>query len=296
MRPLPGTRSLTTIATLPQLELPSGPEDHPERPMMRILHLNLNHCEAAQDLLCDTISKHHIDRIGRASLTAEDMASEPPVRQSPAHVMPRFQGKSRRRRSRCAGGRPRSLDLRRSVCGLADSSRDREAGQDGENPHARNYASQDHLLRVAINTRQASGCWRQHCDEVNSDVWGKPIQIAMSRLRCPATKQRHAPLSWCAARWRLCSRVSERAPPCNLLASIGGAYNTVHTWRTQRSPSVEESKSCLAPGPDGIYANQRAKSLVAVLPEHSSCGWPRLVWRLTYFHLRERQSWSGRGA
>ncbi|CAB0043883.1 unnamed protein product, partial [Trichogramma brassicae] len=43
------------------LELPSGPEDHPGPPMMRILQLNLNHCEAAQDLLCDAISKLRID-------------------------------------------------------------------------------------------------------------------------------------------------------------------------------------------------------------------------------------------
>ncbi|CAB0039557.1 unnamed protein product [Trichogramma brassicae] len=43
------------------LELPSGPEYHPGPPMMRILQLNLNHCEAAQDLLCDTISKLRID-------------------------------------------------------------------------------------------------------------------------------------------------------------------------------------------------------------------------------------------
>ncbi|CAB0040699.1 unnamed protein product [Trichogramma brassicae] len=34
---------------------------HPGPPMMRILQLNLNHCEAAQDLLCDTISKLRID-------------------------------------------------------------------------------------------------------------------------------------------------------------------------------------------------------------------------------------------
>ncbi|CAB0041535.1 unnamed protein product, partial [Trichogramma brassicae] len=43
------------------LELPSGPEDHPGPPMMRILQLNLNHCEAAQDLFCDTISELRID-------------------------------------------------------------------------------------------------------------------------------------------------------------------------------------------------------------------------------------------
>uniref|UniRef100_A0ABD2W2F1 Uncharacterized protein n=1 Tax=Trichogramma kaykai TaxID=54128 RepID=A0ABD2W2F1_9HYME len=41
--------------------MPSCTEDHPSPPMMRILQLNLNHCEAAQDLLCDTISKLRID-------------------------------------------------------------------------------------------------------------------------------------------------------------------------------------------------------------------------------------------
>ncbi|CAB0030801.1 unnamed protein product [Trichogramma brassicae] len=43
------------------LELPPFTEDHSGPPMMRILQLNLNHCEAAQDLLCDTISKLRID-------------------------------------------------------------------------------------------------------------------------------------------------------------------------------------------------------------------------------------------
>ncbi|CAB0039239.1 unnamed protein product [Trichogramma brassicae] len=36
-------------------------QHHPGPPMMRILQLNLNHCEAAQDLLCDTISELRID-------------------------------------------------------------------------------------------------------------------------------------------------------------------------------------------------------------------------------------------
>uniref|UniRef100_A0ABD2W9Q0 Reverse transcriptase domain-containing protein n=1 Tax=Trichogramma kaykai TaxID=54128 RepID=A0ABD2W9Q0_9HYME len=43
------------------LGLPSGTEGHPDPRMMRVLQLNLNHCEAAQDLLCDTISKLRID-------------------------------------------------------------------------------------------------------------------------------------------------------------------------------------------------------------------------------------------
>ncbi|CAB0043534.1 unnamed protein product [Trichogramma brassicae] len=48
---------LTTIVTRPQASsCPLAREDHPGPPMMRILQLNLNHCEAAQDLLCDIIS------------------------------------------------------------------------------------------------------------------------------------------------------------------------------------------------------------------------------------------------
>ncbi|CAB0032738.1 unnamed protein product [Trichogramma brassicae] len=43
------------------LELLSCTENHSGPPMIRILQLNLNHCKAAQDLLCDTISKLHID-------------------------------------------------------------------------------------------------------------------------------------------------------------------------------------------------------------------------------------------
>ncbi|CAB0044681.1 unnamed protein product, partial [Trichogramma brassicae] len=54
---------LTTIVTgVHKLELSSCTDgDHSGPPMMRILQLNLNHCEAAQDLLCDTISKLRID-------------------------------------------------------------------------------------------------------------------------------------------------------------------------------------------------------------------------------------------
>ncbi|CAB0040882.1 unnamed protein product, partial [Trichogramma brassicae] len=55
------TRSRRPSSRDHKLELPSVPEDHPGPPMMRILQLNLNHCEAAQDLLCDTISKLRID-------------------------------------------------------------------------------------------------------------------------------------------------------------------------------------------------------------------------------------------
>ncbi|CAB0040024.1 unnamed protein product [Trichogramma brassicae] len=52
---------LTTIVTRPQARAALWPRRSPGPPMMRILQLNLNHCEAAQDLLCDAISKLRID-------------------------------------------------------------------------------------------------------------------------------------------------------------------------------------------------------------------------------------------
>ncbi|CAB0041985.1 unnamed protein product, partial [Trichogramma brassicae] len=42
-------------------DLPSCPEDIPSPPMMRILQLNLNHCEAAQDLLSQTMREQLIN-------------------------------------------------------------------------------------------------------------------------------------------------------------------------------------------------------------------------------------------
>ncbi|CAB0042351.1 unnamed protein product [Trichogramma brassicae] len=112
---------------------------------------------------------------------------------SPAHVMPRCPRQILAAVvNRCIGGRPRSLISSALACGLADSSRDRGAGMT-KKPHSANYASARRLLRVAIKTSKRR-CWRQLCDEVNNDVWGKPYKIAMSRLGCPQAKQPSSPL------------------------------------------------------------------------------------------------------
>ncbi|CAB0031384.1 unnamed protein product [Trichogramma brassicae] len=117
-------------------------------------------------------------------------------------------------------------DLRRS-CLRARRLSQRSPGRQDEETHSANYASARHLLRVAIKTSKRR-CWRQLCDEVNSDVWGKPYKIAMSRLRCPQTKQPSSPLLVRSAVVALFPRVPS-----------GGAYTGRHLGRTQRS-SVED--------------------------------------------------------
>ncbi|CAB0035520.1 unnamed protein product, partial [Trichogramma brassicae] len=55
------------------------------------------------------------------------------------------------------------------------------------------HACYTRLLRVAIKTSKRR-CWRQLCDEVDNDVWGKPYKVAMSGLGCPQAKQPSSPL------------------------------------------------------------------------------------------------------
>ncbi|CAB0031890.1 unnamed protein product [Trichogramma brassicae] len=83
-------------------------------------------------------------------------------------------------------------DLRRS-CLRARRLFQRSRGRQDEEAHSANYASARRLLRVAIKISKRR-CWRQLCDKVDSDIWGKPYRIAMSRLRCPQTRQPSSPL------------------------------------------------------------------------------------------------------
>uniref|UniRef100_A0ABD2VUV5 Reverse transcriptase n=1 Tax=Trichogramma kaykai TaxID=54128 RepID=A0ABD2VUV5_9HYME len=83
-------------------------------------------------------------------------------------------------------------DLRRS-CLRARRLFQRSRGRQDEEAHSANYASTRRLLRAAIKTSKRR-CWRQLCYEVDSDIWGKPYRIAMSRLWCPQTRQPGSPL------------------------------------------------------------------------------------------------------
>ncbi|CAB0042944.1 unnamed protein product [Trichogramma brassicae] len=360
------------------LELPSGPEDHPGPTMMRILQLNLNHCEAAQDLLCDTISKLRIDvailceqykNLAPPNTWLADADGQAaiwvhggiPVQERPARVHPYFaQGSSivdltfvcetltpcvlswtvsglysdhqaivfeieddgassrpltrrsyrwnartldvdrfsavvssasvapgtaedmasslmsvitgacdasmskanpRRRREPVYWWTAEIADLRRS-CLRARRLFQRSRGRHDEETHSTNYASARRLLRVAIKTSKRR-CWRQLCDEVNNDIWGKPYKIAMSRLRCPQAKQPSSPLLVRGAVAALFLRVpsgpalqqprrAEEPIPAVTLEELKGAQSRI--------------KERSAPGPDGI-PNSALKIAIAARPD-----------------------------
>ncbi|CAB0037923.1 unnamed protein product [Trichogramma brassicae] len=167
----------------------------------------------------------------------------------------------RRRREPVYWWTAKIADLRRS-CLRARRLFQRSRGRQDEETHSANYASARHLLRVAIKTSKRR-CWRQFCYEVNSDVWGKPYKIAMSRLRCPQTKQPSSPLLVHSAVAVLFPQVpsgptlqlprrAEEPIPAVTLEELKGAQSRI--------------KERSAPGPDGI-PNSALKIAIAARPD-----------------------------
>ncbi|CAB0044541.1 unnamed protein product, partial [Trichogramma brassicae] len=148
-----------------------------------------------------------------------------------------------------------------SVITGAYSSRDRGAGMTTK-PTARTTPQQG--VFCAWRSRPAKRrCWRQLCDEVNNDVWGKPYRIAMSRLGCPQAKQPSSPLLVRGAVAALFPRVpsgpalrlprrAEEPIPAVTLEELKGAQSRI--------------KERSAPGPDGI-PNSALKIAVAARPD-----------------------------
>ncbi|XP_023315674.1 uncharacterized protein LOC111693878 [Trichogramma pretiosum] len=89
------------------------------------------------------------------------------------------------RRRRCAvyWWTSEIADLRR-LCLRARRLAQRARGRPNEGACQASYASARRLLRAAIKTSKRL-CWSELCDEVNEDVWGKPYETVMSRLRGP---------------------------------------------------------------------------------------------------------------
>ncbi|CAB0039506.1 unnamed protein product [Trichogramma brassicae] len=168
--------------------------------------------------------------------TAEDMASSLMSVITGACDASMTKANPRRRREPVYWWTPEIADLRRS-CLRARRLFQRSRGQHDEETHSANYASARRLLRMAIKTSKRR-CWRQLCDEVNNDVWGKPYRIAMSRLGCPQAKQPSSPLLVRGAVSALFPRVPRAGRPATA-ASSGGAYTGRHLGGTQRS-SVED--------------------------------------------------------
>uniref|UniRef100_A0ABD2WEJ2 Reverse transcriptase domain-containing protein n=1 Tax=Trichogramma kaykai TaxID=54128 RepID=A0ABD2WEJ2_9HYME len=113
--------------------------------------------------------------------TAEDMASSLMDVITSACDASMTKANQRRRREPVNWWTAEIAELRRS-CIRARRLSQRSRGRQDEEAHSANYASARRLLRVAIKS---------------------------SKRRSPA------PLSWCAARWRLCSRECLAVPPCS---------------------------------------------------------------------------------
>ncbi|CAB0032474.1 unnamed protein product [Trichogramma brassicae] len=193
--------------------------------------------------------------------TAEDMASSLISVITGACDASMSKANPRRRREPVYWWTPKIADLRRS-CLRARRLFQRSRGRHDEETHSANYASARRLLRVAIKTSKRR-CWRQLCDEVNNDVWGKPYKIAMSRLGCPQAKQPSSPLLVCGAvaapfprmpsgpALRL-PRRAEQPIPAVTLEELKGAQSRI--------------KERSAPGPDGI-PNSALKIAIAARPD-----------------------------
>ncbi|CAB0031263.1 unnamed protein product [Trichogramma brassicae] len=196
-----------------------------------------------------------------ASGTAEDMATSLMSVITGACDASMSKANPRRRREPVYWWTAEIADLRRS-CLRARRLFQRSRGRHDEETHSANYASARRLLRVAIKTSKRR-CWRQLCDEVNNDVWGKPYRIAMSRLGCPQAKQPSSPLLVRGAVAALFPRVpsgptlrlprrAEEPIPAVTLEELKGAQSRI--------------KERSAPGPDGI-PNSALKIAIAARPD-----------------------------
>uniref|UniRef100_A0ABD2W763 Reverse transcriptase domain-containing protein n=1 Tax=Trichogramma kaykai TaxID=54128 RepID=A0ABD2W763_9HYME len=151
--------------------------------------------------------------------------------------------------------------LRRS-CLRARRLFQRSRGRQDEEAHSANYAAKRRLLRVAIKTSKRR-CWRQLCDEVDSDIWGKPYRIAMSRLRCPQTAQPSSPLLVRGAVAALFPRVPSE-PALRLPRRAGELVPAVTLEELKGAQSRIKERS--APGPDGV-PNSALKLAIAARPD-----------------------------
>ncbi|CAB0038526.1 unnamed protein product [Trichogramma brassicae] len=193
--------------------------------------------------------------------TAEDMASSLMSVITGACDASMSKANPRRRREPVYWWTAEIADLRCS-CLRARRLFQRSRGRHDEETHSANYASARRLLRVAIKTSKRR-CWRQLCDEVDNDVWGKPYKVAMSRLGCPQAKQPSSPLLVRGAVAALFPRVPS-GPPLRLPRRAEEPIPAVTLEELKGAQSRIKERS--APGPDGI-PNSALKIAIAARPD-----------------------------
>ncbi|CAB0043190.1 unnamed protein product [Trichogramma brassicae] len=138
----------------------------------------------------------------------------------------------------------------------------RAHGRPNEDACRASYASARSLLRAAIKTSKRL-CWNKLCDEVNEDVWGKPYETVMSRLRGPRVNSPSSPSLVRRIVAALFPRVpDEPALPPPLQA---GAIVPAVTLEELRG-ACRRIKDHTAPGPDGV-PNSALKIAIDTRPD-----------------------------
>ncbi|CAB0032702.1 unnamed protein product [Trichogramma brassicae] len=160
--------------------------------------------------------------------------------------------------ARCTG---KIADLRRS-CLRARRLAQRARGRPNEGACQVNYASARRLLRAAMKTSKRI-CWNKLCDKVNEDVWGKPYETVMSRLRGSRANSPSPPTLVRRIVAALFPRVpDEPALPPPLQA---GAIVPAVTMEELRG-ACRRIKDHTAPGPDGV-PNSAIKIAISKHPD-----------------------------
>lgn len=167
----------------------------------------------------------------------------------------------RRRRGAVYWWTSEIADLRRS-CLRARRLAQRARGRPNEDACRASYTSARRLLRAAIKTSKRL-CWNKLCDEVNEDVWGKPYETVMSRLRGARANSPSSPTMVRRIVAALFPRVpDEPALPPPLQA---GAIVPAVTMEELRG-ACRRIKDNTAPGPDGV-PNAAIKIAIATHPD-----------------------------
>ncbi|CAB0030184.1 unnamed protein product [Trichogramma brassicae] len=153
------------------------------------------------------------------------------------------------------GGQARSLTSSAHVCEREGLPRERVAGQ-MQTPAERAMPPQD--VSCALLSRAASAyAGTKLCDEVNEDVWGKPYETVMSRLRGPRANSPSSPTLVRRIVAALFPRVPDEPalPPPLQAEAIVPAF----TMEELRG-ACRRIKDHTAPGPDGVQ-NRRYQDL-----------------------------------
>uniref|UniRef100_A0ABD2W9M9 Reverse transcriptase domain-containing protein n=1 Tax=Trichogramma kaykai TaxID=54128 RepID=A0ABD2W9M9_9HYME len=132
-------------------------------------------------------------------------------------------------------------------------------------------------MRAAIKTSKRR-CWRQLCDEVDSDIWGRPYRIAMSRLRGPQTRKPSSPLLVRGAVAALFPRVPS-GPALQLPRRAGELVPAVTLKELKGAQSRIRERSAIAARPDvflrvyttcletGVFSSDWKRQRLVLLPK-----------------------------